>query len=172
MPTSTDSDFLQRNLFEGWPRGLPLATERSSNYGDEIQSHEGVKDQSVNPLVLTQTPEARTRALETRRKYPKALYGAAIAAHCLECAGTRKEVEDCQGDQLLDGTACGLYPARFRSLQREHTKTDLRRFIKICCKHCLGSSRDSCQSPNCSLYPVRFGRRPLSPQQPNSTAMH
>jgi len=68
----------------------------------------------------------------------------------------------------MDGTACALYNLRLGKsaglqndegrLQPRFSKGRLFNAIGLNCQHCCGGVPTTCESPNCSLYPFRFGR--------------
>jgi len=82
-----------------------------------------------------------------------------IRAYCINCLGlkqwNRNEIEDCQGDQALNG-ACPFYPYR---LGRRPSVKVFRQY----CLYCNGGSRElvsTCPIESCPVYLYRFGRNP------------
>lgn len=96
---------------------------------------------------------------------PKAEIWRAIRAHCLDCVGTYKLIEECEGP---NEDPCHLHLYRFglktkrttnRKLKTGFSKNDLRKAVVQGCKSCLGSAVWECSSPNCNLYTVRAATR-------------
>ena len=83
----------------------------------------------------------------------------AIRSYCSQCLGmnqwNHKLVEDCQGDQAMNG-ACPLYPYRMGR------RVSLRAF-RAHCLQCQGGSREAvidCNVTSCPCYPYRLGKNP------------
>jgi hypothetical protein len=94
---------------------------------------------------------------------PKSKLWGDIRAHCLECLGDSGSVRRCPGDD------CRLYPYRMGNYGTKN-KTDadgmmypvfkksaIKRAIRAECVDCVGTTKDVCTSPGCSLYDYRRG---------------
>lgn len=88
----------------------------------------------------------------------------AIRAFCLECTGSYDVVKGCNGDAV----GCPLYSLRMGKSERlvngegklpkKFYKRSLLKTIRDNCRQCVGSQKiQTCTSPNCSLYDVRWG---------------
>lgn len=81
----------------------------------------------------------------------------AVLTFCRQCIPNFEERKDCEGNRLLDGKECPLYPYRMGKGRPSIQKIR---------KHCLlcmnGQSKliIDCPSINCPLYPFRFGTNP------------
>jgi hypothetical protein len=90
----------------------------------------------------------------------------AIKARCLDCAGSRDAVHDCDGKMI--GYECALWPYREiglpkvgadgRMLSHFHKPEVLKAIRRECHFCCNGSDpRIACGDPNCSLVPYQRG---------------
>jgi len=82
--------------------------------------------------------------------------GQAIREHCIDCVGSVSTVNDCQGDELLDGP-CTLFPYRM-GVGRPSVK-----LIRKFCLYCMGGSRKlvkQCSNPKCPFLHYRMGKNP------------
>lgn len=92
-----------------------------------------------------------------RTKYVNPTPKQAVLKFCRECVPKYNDRKNCQGDKLLIGSSCFLYPYRMGKGRPS---------VKIIRKHCLqcmgGSSVTvkECPSINCPLFPFRFGTNP------------
>lgn len=86
---------------------------------------------------------------------PKALTpGQAIRKHCIECVGSRQEVENCGGELIYNtGKPCPLFPYRLGK-GRPSVKV-----IAEECNDCMGGEPEYC-SGSCHLHPFRMGKNP------------
>jgi hypothetical protein len=83
--------------------------------------------------------------------------GKAIRKFCLACVGTATEVHKCQGNKMLIGDPCPLYPYRLGK-GRPSVKT-----IRKHCLYCCNNSRKlvrECPDESCPLYKFRLGTNP------------
>jgi len=127
------------------------------------------------PKIEISTPKAHTSPdLSQLRRGAgsgrKAALWNAIRSFCLECTGSAKGVQECEGNTLSDGTSCHLYAYRL-GLGTKKCRPDgkmnpvykasvIRRAIRKNCRHCVGSHDLSlCQSPGCALFPLRLARK-------------
>ena len=94
--------------------------------------------------------------------------GQAIRKHCIACVGSAAEVEYCDGDEMLGGGSCPLYPYRLGK-GRPSVKV-----IRQECLNCMSGNRNfirNCLDSSCNLYSFRMGtnpnytRRKISPKR-------
>jgi len=91
-----------------------------------------------------------------RTRYNRLTPKLAALAFCKICA-EGVGVEDCQGDQALDGFACPFYSYR---LGKGRPSVKL---IRKVCLHCMGGSASfvrDCTTSECMLYQYRLGTNP------------
>ena len=84
--------------------------------------------------------------------------GETIRDFCKECAGSAYQTAECCGHQLLTGGnpkgACRFYP------YRQGNGRPSMKVIRKHCLECMGGLVAECWSPECPVWPYRFGRRP------------
>jgi hypothetical protein len=119
--------------------------------------------QKFEPVEAHPLPDfSHLRSLVPRGPTPddpvsKSVLVKAVKDFCRECCGwLPNKRRSCEGDKLLDGSICCLYP--YVVGKQKDKKSTLRRRIRQLCIHCVGGFKDECTSTACKLYPHRFGR--------------
>lgn len=97
------------------------------------------------PISREALAEAQKNAMN------KAMYGATLKLHCLECIGETPKEKICAG--------CALFKISTQSKRQKFTKTAIRKIIREFCIECVGTITDICQSPGCALFPFRMNQK-------------
>jgi|GEM_PF-5937326 len=110
-------------------------------------------------------PETRRKAIESKRaNFDKEDYLHAVRTHCQACHG----YGDCEAGPMLDednsSDGCHLYVLTRQYPKRGLRMAAVRKIVKAHCVDCVGLYKEKldetlCQSPECSMYRVRFGRK-------------
>ncbi len=82
--------------------------------------------------------------------------GKAIRKFCLACVDGSYQVQDCQGNQMVDGP-CALY--KFRMGRGRPSVKTIRKHCLYCCNHSLLDVRE-CPDEKCTLHKFRMGKNP------------
>jgi len=95
----------------------------------------------------------RTKGTECPPQTPKE----AVRNFCLRCVGSSAEVEECEGDDLLNGDVCLFF--RYRTGNGRPRLKLIRQF----CLVCMGDQRKlvaECASKKCPLHAYRMNINP------------